>query len=122
LTVIVVSRDLLFASRVAAIALRADVAAERIDDLAEVVVEPGDIVVLEWDNRTPQWAGVLRAWASKAERDGPGPEVIAAVSHQDRVGIREAKAAGVRRVVARSGLPATLQSVLGVAPPASVTG
>ena len=114
--VIVVSRDLIFASRIAAIAAEAGVQDERVDEPGAVLATNRDVVILEWDDRGPQWAGALAAWTATPDDRQAGPRVIAAVSHRDPAGIREAKAAGVRHVVARSGLAALLRSFLGVAP------
>jgi hypothetical protein len=122
LKVIVVSRDLLFASRIAAIAAEAGIREERVDEPAGVVPTHGDVVVLEWDDRTPQWAPVVASWAAQGADHQDGPQVIAAVSHRDLDGIRAAKAAGVAHVVARSGLGALLHSLLGVPRLPSVMG
>jgi hypothetical protein len=93
-----------------------------VDEPGGVAASPRDVIVLEWDDRTPQWAAVVASWAADATDRASGPRVIAAVSHRDRDGIRAAKAAGVAHVVARSGLGALLQSLLGVARHPSVMG
>jgi hypothetical protein len=115
--IIVVSRDLMFASRIAAIAAEAGVSNERVDDPAAVIAEAMDLIVLEWDDRAPHWATTVAGWA--AGRGEDRPRVIAAVSHRDIAGIREARAAGISQVVARSGLAAILRRSLGIAPHAS---
>ena len=116
--VIVVSRDLMFASRIAAIAAEAGIPDERVDDPAAVTAAAPDLVVLEWDDRAPHWAATVAGWTT-APDGADGPRVIAAVSHRDVAGIREAREAGIGQVVARSGLAAILRSSLGMAPQAS---
>ena len=120
--VIIVSRDLMFASRIAAIAAEAGVPDERVDEPGAVLATARDVVVLEWDDRGPLWAGTLARWMKAPDDVQAGPRVIAAVSHRDRAGIQEAKAAGVRHVVARSGLAALLRSFLGIAPSTPAIG
>ena len=109
--VVIVGRDLMMATRIAAAATAASVRATRIDAPGQLPVAADiGLVFVDWDDRQPGWAPGLRQW-----RDAAGeaaPRVLLFGSHRDVAGHREARANGLGPMLARSKLVASLPSLL----------
>lgn len=113
MTVAVVSRDLMIATRIADAGARAGVEVRRFDDPGQL---PGDaelsLVLVAWDERQPDWGERLLAWSAAA----PGslaPRVLLFGPHTDLAAHAEARTSGLGPMWARSKLLAELPTLIG---------
>ncbi len=103
--VLVLVRDLIFSSKIAATARAQDVSVKLLRDPAKLANEPGRrlIVDLNLDGAIP---------AAIAWKQATGGEVAGFVSHVDAAAISAARAGGLDRVVARSEFVQVLPELL----------
>lgn len=111
--IVVLARDLIVTSRIAEAASRAGSTVLRIDDPADLP-EPDRVrrLLVDWDARQPDWAAALRQWcdiAGEAHR----PEVVLFGPHTDLEAHREARAAGLGPMLARSRMISRLPELVG---------
>ncbi len=105
-------RELLFGSRLADVALRAGATFLRVEDPSHLP-DPAsvDVILIDWGDRAPGWAAALHDWL------GPDPgrlrmRVMAFGPHTDLAAHREAQAAGLGPMVARSRVIRALSEAL----------
>jgi GNAT superfamily N-acetyltransferase len=112
-TVVILARDLMVASRIAGAAARAGLDARRIASIDELP-EPGEPVVLfaAWDEREPTWGPRLAAWVAGASAGGGGSRLVLFGPHTDVAAHREARSLGIGPVLARSRLMTALPALL----------
>jgi len=112
-TVGVVARDLMMATRVADAAARAGVEVRRFDDPSQLP-PAGDfrLVLVAWDERGPDWAERLLAWCAAAPESAT-PRVVFFGPHTDLEAHAAARAAGLGPMWARSKLVAEIETLIG---------
>jgi len=93
--ILILVRDLMFASRIAATARAENAPIKAIKDPAQLGGEPGTRLIVDLNQ-----AGAIEAAAHW--KTTHGGEVIGFVSHVDTATIERAKAAGIDRVLPRS--------------------
>jgi hypothetical protein len=112
LTVALVSRELLFASRIAGTAQGAGVDFVRVDDPASLpppsVVS---LVLVDWAEREPGWTEAVARWCSGAPGSGR-PRIILFGPHTDLEAHAAAREAGLGPMWARSKLLSELPALL----------
>jgi hypothetical protein len=112
-TVAVIARDLMIATRIADAGARAGVDVRRYDDPSQL---PPDgelrLVLVAWDERQQDWGEGLRAWLGRQLPDTQR-KLILFGPHTDLIAHREARAAGLGPMIARSKLLNELASLLG---------
>ncbi|MEO8251430.1 MAG: hypothetical protein ABI578_03040, partial [Chloroflexota bacterium] len=65
--VVLLARDLMIASRVAAAADRADVSLTRVDDPAHLpAVAQVRLLLVDWGDRAPDWGDRIQGWCAGA--------------------------------------------------------
>ena len=112
MTAVLVSRELLFATRLHDIAMRAGVAFARIDDPSQLPAATSvRLVLVDWAERTSEWGPLLSGWLATvpAERR---PKLILFGPHIDRKAHAEARGAGLGPMWARSRLVKALPELL----------
>jgi hypothetical protein len=112
-SVAVLTRDLIIASRVLEAAARAGVEAVRVDEPA--ALPAADLLLVDWAQRTHEWGPALVAWRSSAP---PAARLILFGPHTDLAAHADARAAGLGPMWARSKLLTELPSLLGSPSPA----
>ncbi len=112
MTVGLVSRELLFASRIAGAAEHAGTELVRVDDPAHLP-PPAEIslVLVDWIERQPGWAEALAGWCQDAP-DSRRPRIILFGPHTDLEAHAAARAAGLGPMWARSKLLSELPTLL----------
>jgi hypothetical protein len=111
-TVAVVARDLMMASRIADAGARAGVEVLRFDDPDEVPAATDvSLVLVAWDERRPGWGERLVAWQAAPSGFDP-PRVILFGPHVDLEAHAAARAAGLGPMWARSKLQSALPGLL----------
>jgi hypothetical protein len=101
-SVVAVTPDLMFATRVCEAASRSGLPCLRIDSPAELPPAPElEAVIVDWAERAPEWAADLRAWQASGS---PAPPLILAGPHRDLEAHAAAAAAGLGPMWARSAL------------------
>lgn len=113
MTVAVVARDLMIASRIAGAGARAGVEVRRYD--APDQLPPAaelTLVLVAWDERRPDWGKRLKAWAASDSRSAQ-PRLVLFGPHTDLAAHAEARAAGLGPMRARSRLLAELPTLFG---------
>jgi hypothetical protein len=112
-TVAVVARDLMIASRIADAGARAGVDVQRFDD-PDHLPPAADVtlVLVAWDERRSDWGEHLMAWCANAPQSTP-PRVVLFGPHTDLVAHAEARASGLGPMWARSKLLAELPTLIG---------
>jgi hypothetical protein len=111
-TVVLVARDLIVTSRIAAtLALWGGVLL-RIDSPAELP-PPDDVrlLLVSWDERQPGWGESIAAWRDAGPKVGQS-RVILFGSHRDVDGHRAAREHRISPVLARSALPGSLAKIV----------
>jgi hypothetical protein len=109
-TVVVVARDLMVATRIVDAGDRAGIEVRRVDhpsqlgEIAEVA-----LVLVDWGARDADWADALLAWAGG--RSAPG-RVVLFGPHTDLAAHAAARAAGLEPMLARSKLFSDLPALL----------
>lgn len=113
MTVAVVSRDLMIATRIADAGTRAGVEVQRFDDPSQLpAASLVSLVLVAWDERRPEWGERLVAWCGSAPQSTQ-PRVVLFGPHTDLAAHAEARAAGLGPMWARSKLLADLPSLFG---------
>lgn len=112
MTAVLISSELLFASRILDAATRTGVDLVRIDDPTEMPLAASvELVLVDWSARRPDWAERLASWRAGA----PGssrPRVILFGPHTDLKAHADARASGFGPMWARSKLVAELPALL----------
>ena len=112
MTAVLVSRELLFSTRLGDICARAGVQLRRVDSPADLPPATSALLVLvDWAERTPDWASRLATWAGTAA-DGRRARVVLFGPHADLEAHAAARAAGLGPMMARSRLLAMLPELL----------
>jgi hypothetical protein len=111
-TVALVARDLMIATRVADAAARAGVEVRRFDDPSQLP-PAGDfrVVLVAWDERRPDWAERLQAWCAAAPESAT--RLVLFGPHTDLDAHAAARAAGLGPVWARSKLVTEIETLFG---------
>ncbi|MEX0626542.1 MAG: hypothetical protein WD402_08355 [Chloroflexota bacterium] len=113
MTVAVVSRDLMIATRIADAGARAGVEVQRYDDPGQLPpASELTLVLVAWDERRPDWGEHLMAW-SAAAAPSEAPRVVLFGPHTDLAAHAEARASGLGPMWARSKLLAEIKTLLG---------
>jgi hypothetical protein len=111
-TVAVVARDLMIATRIADAGARAGIEVRRFDDPGQLpAASDVSLVLVAWDERRPDWSSRLLAWCARApqlER----PRVVLFGPHTDLAAHADARTAGLGPMWARSKLIAEIPSLL----------
>jgi len=116
-TVALLARDLIIASRIAAAAERAGVTFERCDHPGMLPQAAGiRLLLVDWGDREPDWGERIAAWCADAPQSAR-PRVVLFGPHTDLAAHAEARAAGLGPMLARSKLLAELHLLIGVAKP-----
>jgi hypothetical protein len=111
-TVVLLGRDLLFGSRIAATAERAGASFVRVEAPIELPsAEIVDLLLVDWGDRAPGWGAALAAW-NAVPTPGVRPRIVAFGPHTDLAAHADANDAGVGPMVARSRLLALLGEML----------
>jgi hypothetical protein len=111
-TVALLARDLLIASRIVAAAERADVSLTRVDDPADL--PPATrvrLLLVDWGDRAPDWGERISAWCADAP-ESARPRILLFGPHVDLDAHAAARSAGLGPMRARSNLVANLESLL----------
>ena len=112
MTVVLLGRDLIFASRIFEAGVRAGVAVTRVDDPG--ALPPPDrvrLLLVDWGDRSPDWGQRLVEWCAHAP-ESARPRVLLFGPHTDLAAHAEARAAGLGPMLARSKLVADLPTLL----------
>jgi hypothetical protein len=111
-TVAVIARDLMIATRIAAAGARAAVEVRRYDDPSQLP-QASDVSVLfvDWSERSPDWGERLSAWCLDAPVSAR-PRIVLFGPHTDLAAHAAAKGAGLGPMWARSKLLAEIQTLL----------
>ena len=112
MTVAVVARDLMIASRIADAGARAGVEVRRFDDPNQLPPAAElTLVLVAWDERRPDWGERLLAWCAAPQ--SVAPRVVLFGPHTDLAAHAAARAAGLGPMWARSKLLAELPTLVG---------
>jgi hypothetical protein len=111
-TVAVVARDLMIATRIADAGAQAGVAVLRFDDPSQLP-PAGEVslVLVAWDERRPDWGSALLAWCASAPHSARS-RVLLFGPHTDMAAHADARTAGLGPMWARSKLIAEMPSLL----------
>jgi len=111
-TVAVVSRDLIIATRIVDAGARAGVDVRRFDDPSQLP-PAGDIrlLLVAWDERRPDWGERLVAWCAAAPQSAT-PRLVIFGPHADLEAHAAARAAGLGPMWARSKFLAELRNLI----------
>jgi hypothetical protein len=110
--VVAIATDLMMVSRITAAADAASVAVTRVGSPRELApVTEMDLVIVDWSEREPWWADALVAW-----RDGADVRIVLFGQHTDIEAHRQARAAGLGPMWARSRLVRELPRLVASAP------
>jgi hypothetical protein len=110
-TVVLLARDLMIATRIADAGARAGVDVRRFDDPTDL--PPADevrLLLVDWGDRRPGWSEALVRWYADAPERAQ-PRVLLFGSHADLAAHAEARAAGFGPMRARSKLLAELATL-----------
>ena len=112
MTVAVVSRDLIIATRIVDAGARAGVDVQRFDDPSQLP-PAGDIrlLLVAWDERRPDWGERLVAWCAAAPQSAT-PRLVIFGPHADLEAHAAARAAGLGPMWARSKFLAELRNLI----------
>ena len=112
MTVALLGRDLIFASRVEAAAERAGASFMRYADPAALPLpDTVRLLLVSWDERAPDWGKRISEWCASAP-ESAAPRVVLFGPHTDLAAHAEARAAGLGPMWARSRLVAALPDLL----------
>lgn len=104
MTVILLGRDLMMASRVLEAATRAGVDARRVDGPADLPPPNAvRLLVVDWGDRDADWGDQIATWIAAAPEPAR-PRVLLVGPHVDLAAHAAAKAAGLGPMRARSAL------------------
>lgn len=113
MTVALLARDLMIASRIAAAAERTGVPFTRFDD--PTALPPATqvrLLLVDWGDRTAEWGERIAAWCAGAP-ESARPRIILFGPHVDLAAHAAARSAGLGPMLARSKLVADLPTLLG---------
>lgn len=112
MTVALLARDLVIASRIAAAADRAGVPFARADE-PNVLPPPTDVrlLLVDWGDRAASWGEGIASWCIGAP-ESSRPRILLFGPHRDLAAHAAARAAGLGPMLARSKLIADLDSLL----------
>ena len=117
MTVAVVARDLMIATRIADEGARARVDVLRFDDPSQLpTAGEVSLVLVAWDERRPNWGPELLKWMNEAP-ESARPRVVLFGPHTDLEAHAAARSAGLGPMWARSKLLADIAVLLGPAMP-----
>jgi hypothetical protein len=111
-TVALLARDLMIASRIAAAAERAGVPFSRVDDPAGL--PPANevrLLLVDWGDRAADWGERITAWCANAP-ESARPRILLFGPHVDLGAHAAARSAGLGPMLARSKLVADLPGLL----------
>ena len=112
MTAVLVSRELLFATRIHDIAARASVELVRVDEPSQLPEAASvRLVLVDWSERTSEWGPQLAAWLEAAP-DGHRPRLILFGPHTDLQAHAAAGRAALGPMWARSRLVRALPELL----------
>lgn len=113
MTVAVVARDLMIATRIADAGARAGVEVRRFDDPSQLP-SPDEVglVLVDWGAREPGWAERLTTWCARAT-ESARPRVVLFGPHTDLAAHAAARAAGLGPMWARSKLVSEIATLIG---------
>lgn len=112
MTVALVARDLMIASRVAAAAEQARVPFVRVDDPSALPSAASvRLLLVDWADRAPEWGARIAEWCVGAQ-ESTAPRVILFGPHVDLEAHAAARASGLGPMWARSKLLAELSSLV----------
>ena len=113
MTVVLLGRDLITASRVLEAGLRAGAAVTRVDDPGALPPATSvRLLLVDWGDRGPDWGQRVVEWCAGAP-ESARPRVLLFGPHSDLAAHAEARAAGLGPMLARSKLVADLPTLLG---------
>lgn len=112
MTVALLARDLMIASRIAAAAEHAGVPFIRVEDPdALPSVASVHLLLVDWADRAPEWGARVGEWCAGAPESAK-PRVVLFGPHVDLEAHATARASGLGPMVARSKLVADLPTLL----------
>lgn len=112
MTAVLVSRELLFATRLREIMARAGVELLRVDDPSRLPAPATTrLVLVDWAERTPAWGPELSRWLGTAAAEAQ-PRLILFGPHTDLQAHAAARGAGLGPMWARSRLVKALPELL----------
>lgn len=112
MTVALLGRDLIIASRIAAAAVRAGVPFTRADDPSALPSASSvDLLLIDWGDRAPDWGALVTEWCARAP-ESARPRVVLFGPHVDLEAHAAARTAGLGPMVARSKLVADLPTLV----------
>lgn len=113
MTVALLARDLMIASRVAAAAERSGEPFARFDGPADLP-PPSQVrlLLVDWGERAPDWGERIIAWCAAASEPAR-PRIVLFGPHVDLAAHAAARSAGLGPMLARSKLVADLPALLG---------
>ncbi len=112
MTVALLGRNLMIASRIAAAAERAGVAFIRVDDPSALLPAGQlDLLLVDWEERTAEWGRQIAAWCAAAP-ESARPRVVVFGPHVDLAAHAAARTAGLAPMMARSKMISVLPSLL----------
>lgn len=108
MTVVLLARDLIIASRIALAAERAGVPFSRLGDPADLPPAAGvRLLLVDWADRAPDWGDRIAAWCAYAP-ESARPRILLFGPHADLEAHAAARAAALGPMRARSKLVADL--------------
>jgi hypothetical protein len=112
LTAVLISRELLFATRLRDITTRAGIELVRVDNPDQLPPSAGvDLVLVDWADRDEDWAPQLVRWRGEAAGSAR-PRIVLFGPHTDLDAHTAAKASGLGPMWARSKLLNDLPALL----------
>ena len=112
MTVALLARDLMMASRIAAAADRAGALFTRVDVPADLPpVATVRLLLVDWADRDPDWGDRIAAWCGDAP-ESARPRILLFGPHLDLAAHAAARAAGLGPMRARSWLVAELPTLI----------
>jgi hypothetical protein len=112
-TVALLARDLMIASRIAAAAEGAGIPFARVDDPADLPpATEATLLLVDWGDRAADWGERIAAWCAEAP-ESARPKVILFGPHVDLAAHAAARSAGLGPMRARSKLVADLPTLFG---------
>lgn len=111
MTVALLARDLMMASRIAAAAERAGVPFTRVDDPTDLPSPTGvSLLLVDWGDRAADWGARVGQWCADAP-ESARPRIVLFGPHADLAAHAAARSAGLGPMLARSRLVATLSTL-----------
>jgi hypothetical protein len=108
---VLVTRELLFATRLHDAAVRAGLSIARVDEPSQLPPASSvRLALIDWGERRPDWPGALRDWWERAPEEGR-PRIILFGPHTDLEAHAASRAASFGPMWARSKLLADLDRV-----------